>query len=412
MNRSLVLSAAMIAVLPFASSCRRSGLPKTAPAESNAEKPSEVAEPSLPTEVRLTPAAISEAGIQTWKVQQVDLEHVVSLGGTVEHDENALLQVASSVKGRVVSIPVDLGESVRKGDPIVEIESIELAHSWDELIRQEAELRVAKRALDRANALFESKAISTAERDSRQATYLSRRAEADTAARNLVLQGETESEIAEARKKMQGESGWLPPAGPHRVTIRAPFAGRILERKVTPGALVEALAPLATLANTSSVWVFLKAYEKDLALLHEGLGVSIRAEAFPSETFRGRIDFIGGTIDEATRTLRVRATVRNANDRLRPGMFVKAIVEVPRPANEPTGALAVPEAALQTLEGRVHVFVETEPEVFVRHVVETGHTFEGFTEVLSGVKLGDKVVTEGSFVLKSEFAKATLVEEE
>jgi membrane fusion protein, heavy metal efflux system len=74
--------------------------------------------------------------------------------------------------------------------------------------------------------------------------------------------------------------------------------------------------------------------------------------------------------------------------------------------------VAVPQSALQALEGRTTVFVQTERGGFVRHFVETGHTFEGFTEVLSGVKAGDLIVTEGSFVLKSEFAKASLVEEE
>jgi cobalt-zinc-cadmium efflux system membrane fusion protein len=73
--------------------------------------------------------------------------------------------------------------------------------------------------------------------------------------------------------------------------------------------------------------------------------------------------------------------------------------------------VAVPQSALQTLEARTVVFVQTEPGVFVRRTVEVGHTFEGFTEILAGVEVGDDVVTEGSFVLKSEFAKATLKED-
>ena len=102
----------------------------------------------------------------------------------------------------------------------------------------------------------------------------------------------------------------------------------------------------------------------------------------------------------------------NRAEKLRPGMFVKAQVHVPKPEAEAKATVAVPQAALQTLEGRTTVFVQTEPGVFVRHFVETGHTFEGFTEILSGVKAGDLIVSEGSFVLKSEFAKASLVEEE
>ena len=93
-------------------------------------------------------------------------------------------------------------------------------------------------------------------------------------------------------------------------------------------------------------------------------------------------------------------------------MFVKAQVEVATAGARERSVVAVPQAALQTLEGRPVVFVQSEPGVFERRFVETGHSFEGFTEVLAGVKPGDVVVTEGSFVLKSEFAKASLTEED
>jgi RND family efflux transporter MFP subunit len=194
--------------------------------------------------------------------------------------------------------------------------------------------------------------------------------------------------------------------------LRAPFSGRVIERKVTPGSQVEAMKPLVTLADLSTVWVFLQVYEKDLALLAEGLPVTLRTEAYPQETFHGKLDFLGSVVDPATRTVRVRATVANRGEKLRPGMFVKAQVEVPKPQSESHPILAVPQAALQTLEGRTTVFVQLAPGVFVRRLVETGHTFEGFTEILSGVRQGEVIVTEGSFVLKSEFARATLVEED
>jgi len=89
---------------------------------------------------------------------------------------------------------------------------------------------------------------------------------------------------------------------------------------------------------------------------------------------------------------------------------VKGHVDVPQ-SYEGKTVVAVPQSAFQTMEGRSVVFVQTEPGAFVRRMVETGHTFGGFTEVYSGVKAGDVVVTEGSFVLKSEFAKATLAED-
>jgi cobalt-zinc-cadmium efflux system membrane fusion protein len=390
--------------------CRRSSPAPEAAAAAPAERPETHHQEGMPETVTLSPAAIAESGIATWSVKPVDLEHLLVLNGTVGHDENRLLQVAANVSGRVVSIPVDLGALVRKGDPLVVVESVELGRAREEYLREISNLRVSERAYERAKRLVEGQAISTGEFQSREGDYLSHRAAAEAAERALHLLGESDSSVAGLRSAL--ESGGEPASDTvPRLTLRAPFAGRVIDRRVTPGTLFSAQQPLVTVADLSVVWVFLQAYEKDLALLKDGLAVTIRTEAYPQETFRGRIDFVGSVLEAETRTVRARATVENADERLKPGMFVKAVVDVPKPPAEAKNELAVPEAALQTLEGRTTVFVESAAGVFERRFVETGHSFEGFTEILSGVRPGDAVVTEGSFILKSEFAKATLAEE-
>ncbi len=359
---------------------------------------------SLPGSVKLTAAAISEANIETWKVEPVSLEHLLIVPGNVGYDENRLLVVSASVRGRVARIAVDLGDRVAKGQPIAWLESVEFGKVREEYIRAAAEFRVAEKAYDRAQRLVLEKAISGAEFQSREADYQSRRAGLQAAAGALRQAGESESQIRSLGET--GSSG----TGIARVAVRSPFAGQVIDRKVTPGTLVEAFQPLVTVADLSSLWVFFQVAEKDLALLREGLAVKILSESYPDEHFGGLVDFIGGEMDAATRTVRVRATVVNRGAKLKPGLFVKGQIEIPRPQKE-AGVLAVPQSALQTLEGRPTVFVKTGPEAFVRRFVETGHTFEGFTEVLSGIRRGEVVVTEGSFVLKSEFAKATLADE-
>jgi cobalt-zinc-cadmium efflux system membrane fusion protein len=366
--------------------------------------------PEIPEEVRITAAAISEAGIATWKVQVVDLAHLLSLNGTVGYDENRLLQVAANVKGRVTAIPVDLGSPIVKGKPLLVIESVDLGRAREEFVRELSAFNVSARAFERARRLIDEKAISAGEFQSREGDYLSRKSNLASAERTLHLFGDDDEAIRRLRAAAASDAHTAEDGA--SLILRAPFAGRVIERKVTPGALFEALQPLLTIADLSTVWVFLDVYEKDLGQLHEGLRVTLRTEAYPQESFPGKIDFLGGTIDEKTRSTRVRATVENRSGKLRPGLFVKAQVDVPRPTSEAHSIVAVPQGAIQSLEGRPTVFVQKEAGVFVRHVVETGHTFEGFTEILSGVKPGDVVVTEGSFVLKSEFAKASLVDED
>ena len=384
---------------------------KGAPAGDSEKKTGEASqEPAVPHQVRLTPAAIAEAGITTWKVQVVDLSHLLSLTGSVGYDENRLLQVAANVKGRVAKIPVDLGARVKAGDPLLVIESVDLGRAREEFVKELSSFNVSANAYERAKKLVAANAISSGEFQTREGDYLSRKAAVASAERTLHLYGDSDDAVARLRAGAGGQT--LSAADGATLTLRAPFAGRVIDRKVTPGALFEALQPLMTLADLGSVWVFLNAYEKDLALLHDGLPVTLRTDAYPQESFHGRVDFLGSVVDPQTRSVRVRATVENRAEKLRPGLFVKAQVEVPRPQSESHQIVAIPQGALQTLEGRATVFVQSEPGLFVRRLVETGHTFEGFTEVLSGVKPGDVVVTEGSFVLKSEFAKASLTEKD
>ena len=397
-------AAGLLVLLSLIAGCGRKPVPA---APSGDEPPANKASSSLSDTIALSPAAVAEAGILTWKVEPVDLEHMLILNGTVRYDENRLVRVASTVAGRVASMPADLGAFVRRGKPLVWIDSAELGHAREDLVRELSQLRVASRSYERARRLVEQKAISRGEFQVREGDYLSKKAAADSADRALQLLGEAPTETERIRRAVEsGNEVAFSPSS--RIALRAPFDGRVLERQATPGSAVEPTQPILTFANLETVWVFLQAYEKDLALLRSGLPLRIRTEAYPQETFAGRLDFLGGAVDEATRTVGVRATVQNTADKLRPGMFVKAQVEAPRPRAENKPIVAVPQSALQTLAGRTVVFIQTGPGRFARRDVETGHTFEGFTEILSGVRSGESVVTEGSFVLKSEFAKAEL----
>lgn len=374
---------------------------KNAPAEEAAENTEpEKTEEKLPSTVTLTPAAIAEAGIKTWKVTPTPLGNRLVLNGSVAFDENRLLVVSSTVGGRIAQIAVDLGQPVRRGQPIAWVESRELGQARQEYLRSLTELRIAEQSYERAKLLVADKAISAGEFQSRQGDYESKRTAVNAAETTLRQVGD---DPAAARN----QSGAVLP----RIAIRAPFDGHVIDRKVTPGSLVEALHPLITIADLHSLWVFFQVYEKDLANVSGGMPITITAEAYPNEEFTGKIDFIGAEVDSATRTLRVRATVQNRQLKLRPGLFVKGRVNVERP-RDTRSILGVPHAAVQTLEGRPTIFVRTAANTFARRFVETGSTYDEFIEVLNGVAVGDEIVTDGSFVLKAEFSKASLAEDE
>ncbi|GBC80401.1 Cobalt-zinc-cadmium resistance protein CzcB [bacterium HR09] len=401
-------AAKAVLVLPLllvsVSGCQR---PKTERAQEE-----QTAAETIPDSIRLSERVMAEAGIRTFKVQPMSLPHVLVLNGNVGYNENRLLSLAANVKGRVVEIAVDLGQRVSPGDPVLRLESVELGRAREELVRALAELAVAERALQRARALAEAKAIATGELHAREGEYLVKKAAAEAAERTLHLYGDSQETVDRLRQSVNSHDPAPSLSGAALLTLSAPFSGRVIDRKVTPGSLFEALQPLITIADLSSVWVFLQAYEKDLAFLLEGLPVTVEAEAFPQETFAGKVDFVGSVVDPATRTVRVRATVPNPEEKLRPGMFVTARVVVPHAGSENTLKLVVPQGALQTMDSQPVVFVHLGGGLFVRRAVTVGHSFDGFTEVLSGLAAGEEVVSEGSFLLKSEFSREALVGED
>jgi len=400
-NVTLALSTAALLILAaFSGACgrREAGAPEMKAEQGGAKQESTEHREAIPETVTLTPNAIEEAAIKTWTIAMVPLSNGLTLNGSVGYDENHLLVVAPSVGGRVVQLPVDLGQAVVKGQPVAWIESLELGHARQEYLRALTELNIAQKGFDRARLLVAAKAISDGEFQQREGDYLSKRA-AVSASESALRQGGDNPDDAR-----QQTAAAVP-----RVALRAPFNGRVVDRKVTPGTLVEALHPIITIADLSAVWCFFQAYDKELAVIRAGLPIAVTSDAFPNEHFTGTIDFIGSDVDASTRTVRVRATVRNRGQQLRPGLFVKGRLEVPR-MSKGGDVLAVPKAALQTLEGRSTVFVRLDATRFTRRFVETGQTFDEYVQVLHGVQAGEQVVVEGSFVLKSEFSKAGLAE--
>jgi len=211
----LALSAAL--ALP---GCGR-GRPAGPAAESRAVEVERAGEAATPQRVSLTAAAIAEAGITTWKVQVVDLSHLLALTGSVGYDENRLLQVAANVKGRVASIPVDLGARVKRGDPLLVIESVDLGRAREELLKELSSLSVSANAYERARRLVEARAMSAGELQAREGDYLARRAAVASAERTLHLYGDSEEAVARLRATA-GDHAHTGTDGA-TLTLRAPF---------------------------------------------------------------------------------------------------------------------------------------------------------------------------------------------
>ena len=189
--------------------------------------------------------------------------------------------------------------------------------------------------------------------------------------------------------------------------VKAPIDGVIVERKAAPGELVGKDKEIYTISDPTDLWVIAEIKERDIGAVSVGQDTTFSVLAYPGETFRAKLVRLGNEVEAASRTLEVRVEVNNPDGRLKPGMF--ADVEITTTVLH--NVLAIPDTALQTDEDKQIVFVALDGNKFEKRVVKLGMEQKGRVQILEGLKAGEKVVTEGSFILKSEMLKGELGEE-
>lgn len=252
-----------------------------------------------PRAVRLTPAAERLAAIQTRPVERKLVGAEIRMVGKVDYDETNLAYITAYVPGRLDRLFVDFtGAPVRKGDHLVSLYSPELLAAQEELIQA---LRTAK-SLEKSNVTVLRERVQTTVETSRE---------------KLRLWGLTPEQIAGI------EAGGKPL---EHLTIYSPMSGIVIHKNAQEGMYVQTGSRIYTIADLSHLWVQLDAYESDLNWLRYAQDVELEVEAFPGETFEGRVSFIDPVLDPTTRTVKVRVNVENRDGRLKPEMFVRAVV--------------------------------------------------------------------------------------
>jgi len=189
--------------------------------------------------------------------------------------------------------------------------------------------------------------------------------------------------------------------------IKSPLAGIVMERKATPGELVDKATMIYTISDPSDLWVIAEIKESDIAAVKIDQLAAFGVLAYPGEIFTGRVVRLGNQVESESRTLEVRIAVDNQDARLKPGMF--ADVEISTTVMD--GVLTISDASLQTDEEEQVVFVKRDDGSFEKRSVKLGLEQRGRVQILDGVREGEAVVTEGSFILKSELLKGELGEE-
>jgi cobalt-zinc-cadmium efflux system membrane fusion protein len=370
----------------------------------------EAAPAAAPTDsVTLGAKAVSLAGIETVEARSVTRSAAFDAPAVLALDEARTARIGSLVDGSVVRVLAEVGERAGRGAVLAEMHSPVVHEAWadyrkavSERRRRETELAWATRAAERAVRLHAEKALSLQERQ---------RAEADlVAAREELDRANTEVRRAEEALGHLGVTNKEDPAGEsgESIPVRAPLAGVVLEKHVTAGTAVTPGTPLFVVSDLSSLWALAEVDETRIPLVAAGRPATVHVAAWPERGFEAKVTFVADAVNPKTRRVTVRCQVPNPGGLLKPEMYAR--VELGESA--PRAMVVVPEAAVQEMDGRPHVFVAGAKGRFEKREVALGASADGLVEVRSGVGPGERVATQGSFLLKSQLLSASAPAEE
>jgi len=315
-------------------------------------------------EIAIDPATIQVMNIQTTEVARGPLRRTIRTVGTIDYNETALADVTTKFKGWIEKLDVDAtGELVHRGEPLFAIYSPELYSAEVEYLL----------TLNRGATNDPGAAVLR-----------------ETAANKLKFFDISDAQIGELER-----------TGEPRKTLQilAPIDGFVIEKNVVQGQMVDAGMKLYRLADLGIVWVYAQIYEQDLPYIRLGQEAVVKLSSLPDREFRGRVTYVYPSVDEKTRTARVRLEFENPGYFLKPGMFVSVQISSEL---EPSALLVLDSAVLRSGEKNT-VFVALPGGKFDPRIVVLGPEAEhDLYQVISGLKAGERIVTSGQFMLDSE----------
>lgn len=348
----------------------------------------------LPTSVRLQDKVIRDAGIKMATVTMKSLPITVDLTGEIMADPDRSAHITARVPGRVVEVRFKEGDHVQAGAVLAVLESTDLARIRADLRATTARAQAAQQNAKRLEALGRSGLAAGQEVAAARAEADALGAEATAAQRTLSLAGTQSDDPTVAR-----------------LEVRTPISGVILSRDAVRGQTVDAGYVLAKIADLEVAYFVGRLFEKNLARVRVGEQAEVRLNAYPREVFLGTVERIGQQLDLAARTVIARIAIKNREEKLKVGLFGKARVTTPD-ESAPAPQLVVPLSAVVRLAEQEAVFVHLSDGPFEVHPVKLGRSAGGQVEIISGLRAGEQVVSEGTFTLKSMVLKGSLGEED
>jgi len=346
--------------------------------------------------VRLSSESVKEIKLQITQVIESELTGAITAPAKILPNQDFEAYVGSLVQGRVSKVLVNIGSNVKKGQILMFIEGLQIGEIKSQFLNAKAHLSYTESNFNRLKSLIEQNVGS-------QKAFLESKAEYEKAKALFIAEdkkihsiGLDDKDIDESNNNNDHTSGLL--------SVKSPIDGTVIERNVSIGQLVDPNSNSFRIINTSTLYADAQIYENDL---HRIIGlpqVTLTTSAYDETQFKGKIIYISDIVDKESRTLKIRASVSNTDCKLKPEMFA----EMQIPTGMPAKALIVPAESIIREAKENYLFVAINDTTFEKRIVVLGSTQGESIEIKSGIRIGEKIVSKGAFILKSEMKKESL----
>jgi cobalt-zinc-cadmium efflux system membrane fusion protein len=379
-GKAVALLAGLAAV--FLAGCGASGVSE---AEANASG-APAGNPGNPLEIEIDEELMKR--IRTGEPRWAAVSGTLRVAGQVEADETRMARINAPVTGRIVELNVIEGQQVEAGQVLATLHSTELTGAQSAFLRALTQHGLADRAVTRARQLLEAGVIGSAELQRREAELQQAATDLISSREQLRILGMPEAAREQLEKERTVDS---------HTQVLSTISGRVIERLVTPGQVVQAAEVVCVVADLSNVWLVADIPEQSAGAIRVGQTVQAEMPALPGHRITGKISFVSAMVNPETRTVRARMDLPNPERKYRPAMLATMILVAGTERR-----LVVPSTAIVRDGDSENVFVQTGPRTFLLRKVVAGPESGGDQVLIEGLDEDTKIVTEGAFHLNNE----------
>lgn len=349
--------------------------------------------------VVLSKEAIEKINLKFITAEIKPITEFIKVPTVIVTNQNNEALVGSLMQGRVNKVYVNVGDYVKTGQVLMQIEGLEIGELKGNYLKSKANFDFAEQEYKRQKTLLEQNVGS-------QKIFLTAKAEYEKALAEFNAEDKKIHSVGLSHEDVERVNDEEHTSG--LLSIKSPIDGIIVERNIVIGQLIETNTNAFRIINTGSVWADGQIYEKDMLKILGKPSIEFSSPSMPNQSFKGKVIYIGQVVDEHTRTIKIRADIQNTGNKLKANMFGEMII----PLASGVKGIVIPTESVTKENNGSYVFIVENDSTFRKQIVQTGTELNAMVEIKEGLKAGERIVTKGVFFLKSEVMKKSLGEVE